>query len=85
MKLSLVWYLAAIVNGLITFPNLVGLLALSAGIISETRKYFASDLERSMDVTDSKKWDDKNLSGRGDKCWLIALLKRPYRQILFRL
>ncbi len=42
-KLDLVWGIADIFNGLMAFPNLVGLLALSPIIIRETKKYFSSD------------------------------------------
>jgi len=40
MKLELVWALADIFNRLMAFPNLIGLLALSPIIVSETREYF---------------------------------------------
>lgn len=40
MKLELIWVVADIVNGLMAFPNLVGLLGLSAEVINETKKYF---------------------------------------------
>jgi AGCS family alanine or glycine:cation symporter len=40
MKLELVWALADIFNALMAIPNLIGLLALSPIIISETRDYF---------------------------------------------
>jgi alanine or glycine:cation symporter, AGCS family len=40
MKLELAWALADIFNGLMAFPNLIGLLALSPIIVSETREYF---------------------------------------------
>ncbi|MBI9073157.1 MAG: sodium:alanine symporter family protein [Melioribacteraceae bacterium] len=39
-ELDLVWGIADIFNGLMAFPNLIGLLALSPIIISETKKYF---------------------------------------------
>ncbi len=42
-QLDLVWGIADIFNGLMAFPNLVGLLALSPIIVSETKKYFSSD------------------------------------------
>jgi len=40
LKLETVWRVSDIMNGLMAFPNLVGLLALSAVIVSETNKYF---------------------------------------------
>ncbi len=40
LKLDLVWALADVFNGLMAFPNLVGLLALTPVIISETKSYF---------------------------------------------
>ncbi len=42
MKLSLVWGLSDIFNGLMAFPNLVGIIALSPIVVKETRSYFAS-------------------------------------------
>ena len=43
-KLDLVWTLADIMNGLMAFPNLVGLIGLSNVIALETRKYLDSEL-----------------------------------------
>ncbi|SCY58635.1 alanine/glycine:cation symporter family protein [Desulfoluna spongiiphila] len=40
LKLNLVWTLADIFNGLMAFPNLIALLALTPIIISETKDYF---------------------------------------------
>lgn len=40
LKLDLVWALADVFNGLMAFPNLVGLLALTPVIVSETKSYF---------------------------------------------
>ena len=40
MKLELIWTIADIVNGLMAFPNLIGLLGLSGVVISETKEYF---------------------------------------------
>jgi AGCS family alanine or glycine:cation symporter len=40
LKLETVWRLSDIMNGLMAFPNLVGLIGLSAIIVSETNKYF---------------------------------------------
>jgi AGCS family alanine or glycine:cation symporter len=39
-ELSLVWSIADVFNGLMAFPNLIGLLALSPIIVRETRSYF---------------------------------------------
>jgi len=46
LKLDLVWALSDVFNGLMAFPNLVALLALSPVIVSETRNYFSGDRER---------------------------------------
>ena len=40
VKLQLVWSIADVFNGLMALPNLIGLLALSGVIVSETNKYF---------------------------------------------
>ena len=40
LKLEIVWRLADIMNGLMAFPNLIGLIGLSAVIASETNKYY---------------------------------------------
>jgi len=40
MKLEVVWALADLFNRLMAFPNLIGLLALTPIIVSETRDYF---------------------------------------------
>ncbi len=40
LKLETVWRLSDIMNGLMAFPNLIGLVGLSAIIVSETNKYF---------------------------------------------
>ncbi len=39
-KVELVWTFADIMNGLMALPNLIGLLALSGVIVSETRQYY---------------------------------------------
>ncbi len=39
-KVKLVWTFADITNGLMAVPNLIGLLALSGIIVSETQKYY---------------------------------------------
>ena len=40
LKLEIVWRLADIMNGLMAFPNLIGLIGLSTIIVSETNKYY---------------------------------------------
>jgi len=46
VKLELVWTFADVMNGLMAFPNLVGLLGLSRVVVDETKKYL--DLELSL-------------------------------------
>ena len=41
MTVSAVWILADIFNGLMAFPNLIALVALSGVVVAETKKYFA--------------------------------------------
>ncbi len=40
LKLETVWTVSDVMNGLMAFPNLVGLIGLSTIIVSETNKYF---------------------------------------------
>lgn len=40
LKLETVWTVADLMNGLMAFPNLVGLIGLSSIIVAETNKYF---------------------------------------------
>ncbi|MBN2244636.1 MAG: sodium:alanine symporter family protein [Candidatus Aminicenantes bacterium] len=40
LKLNTVWTLADLMNGLMAFPNLIALVALSGIIVKETNKYF---------------------------------------------
>jgi len=40
LKLETVWRVADVMNGLMAFPNLIGLIGLSHIIVSETNKYF---------------------------------------------
>ncbi len=40
LKLETVWRVSDVMNGLMAFPNLIGLIGLSAVIVSETNKYF---------------------------------------------
>lgn len=46
LKLNLVWTLADIFNGLMAFPNLIALLALTPVIISETKDYFQNHYKK---------------------------------------
>lgn len=46
LKLNLVWTLADIFNGLMAFPNLIALLALTPVIVSETKDYFANHYKK---------------------------------------
>jgi len=39
-KLSVVWTLSDVFNGMMAFPNLIGLLALTPVIVAETKDYF---------------------------------------------
>ncbi len=41
VKLEIVWALSDVVNGLMAFPNLIGVLGLSGVVISLTKEYFA--------------------------------------------
>lgn len=40
-KLDVVWTISDIFNGLMAFPNLIGLLALTPVVVSETKDYFS--------------------------------------------
>jgi AGCS family alanine or glycine:cation symporter len=40
-ELELVWRFSDVMNGLMAFPNLIGLLGLSGVIVAETRNYFS--------------------------------------------
>lgn len=44
LKLETVWTVADLMNGLMAFPNLVGLIGLSSIIVSETNKHFYKKL-----------------------------------------
>lgn len=39
IQLEVIWVLADIVNGLMAFPNLIGLIGLSGVVVAETKKY----------------------------------------------
>ena len=41
MTVSAVWTIADILNGLMAFPNLIALIALSGVVVAETKKYFS--------------------------------------------
>ena len=45
-KLSIVWNISDTLNGLMAIPNLIGLIFLTPVIVSETKKYFADDIEQ---------------------------------------
>ena len=45
-KLDLVWTFADAMNGLMAFPNLVGLLGLSGVVVEETKKYLSLELSK---------------------------------------
>ena len=57
MKLSAIWVLADIVNGVMAFQNLIALLALSGVVVKETQEYFAAenaeDLVAGIDIENS--------------------------------
>jgi len=40
MTVSAVWTIADIFNGMMAFPNLIALVALSGVVVEETKKYF---------------------------------------------
>ena len=44
VKLDLVWAFADIMNGLMAFPNLVGLIGLSKVVVAETNKYLSEEI-----------------------------------------
>lgn len=46
VKLDLVWTFADVMNGLMVFPNLVGVLGLSKVVIEETKKYLPLEITR---------------------------------------
>ncbi|MEM7008050.1 MAG: sodium:alanine symporter family protein [Thermodesulfobacteriota bacterium] len=46
VKLDLVWTFADVMNGLMAFPNLIGLLGLSKVVVEETKKYLPIEISR---------------------------------------
>ena len=52
LTVSAVWNIADIFNGLMAFPNLIALFALSSIVGKETRKYFA---EKNHDLKELSK------------------------------
>ncbi|MCK5710480.1 MAG: alanine:cation symporter family protein, partial [Deltaproteobacteria bacterium] len=46
VKLDLVWTFADVMNGLMAFPNLIGLLGLSRVVLEETKKYLPLEMSR---------------------------------------
>lgn len=47
VKLDLVWAFADVMNGLMAFPNLIGLIGLSRVVVEETKKYLPIETKRS--------------------------------------
>jgi AGCS family alanine or glycine:cation symporter len=47
VELDLVWTFADIMNGLMAFPNLIGLLGLSKVVVEETKKYLEMEIRGS--------------------------------------
>ncbi|HWP93103.1 MAG TPA: sodium:alanine symporter family protein [Thermodesulfobacteriota bacterium] len=45
VELDLVWTFADIMNGLMAFPNLIGLLGLSRVVVEETKKYLEMEIK----------------------------------------
>ena len=50
LKLDIIWTIADITNGLMAFPNLIGLIGLSNVVISETKLYFKTYSEARVEV-----------------------------------
>lgn len=48
MKLSLVWNIADIMNGLMAVPNLIGLLGLSGVVVAETKRFLSATEETDL-------------------------------------
>jgi AGCS family alanine or glycine:cation symporter len=46
VEFDIVWTFADIMNGLMAFPNLVGLLLLSRVVVKETKRYLPAELKR---------------------------------------
>lgn len=46
VKLDFVWLFADVMNGLMAFPNLIGLLGLSKVVVEETKKYLDLEITR---------------------------------------
>lgn len=46
VELDLVWTFADVMNGLMAFPNLIGLLGLSRVVLEETKKYLPLEMSR---------------------------------------
>jgi AGCS family alanine or glycine:cation symporter len=47
VSLDLVWAVSDVVNGLMAFPNLIGIVLLSGVVIKETQTYLASETKQS--------------------------------------
>lgn len=54
IQLDVIWVLADIVNGLMAFPNLIGLIGLSGVVVTETKLYLAH-LEEKQNTSDHTK------------------------------
>jgi len=50
LELDIVWVFADIFNGLMAFPNLIGLLALTPIIVKETNNYFKMKNGNYLDI-----------------------------------
>jgi len=46
VEFDIVWTFADIMNGLMAFPNLVGLLLLSRVVVEETKRYLPAELAK---------------------------------------
>ena len=64
MDLKLVWSIADIFNGLMAFPNLIALVALSFAVVSETNSYFALLKKGKLDDSAPKQGDSDALTSK---------------------
>jgi AGCS family alanine or glycine:cation symporter len=63
LKLDLVWALSDVFNGLMAFPNLIALLALSPVLVQETRSYFAGKEVAAVPLSAVAEAQDQTISG----------------------
>jgi AGCS family alanine or glycine:cation symporter len=63
LKLDLVWALSDVFNGLMAFPNLIALLALSPVLVQETRSYFAGKEVAAVPLAAVAEAQDQTISG----------------------